>query len=161
LLLARLGLRAGEVRGLELADIHWRAGEIVVRGKGKTRDRLPLPQDVGEALAAYLSQDRAQSPDRHVFLRVRAPRRAIGRASSISVIVSRALQRAGLDPPLKGAYLLRHSLATEMLRGGAKMTEIAQVLRHRRLQTTEIYAKVDLVGLRALAPPWPGKGGEQ
>ncbi len=161
LLLARLGLRAGEVQKLELDDIDWRVGEIVVRGKGNTRDRLPLPQDTGESLAAYLSQDRAQSQDRHVFQRVRAPSRAIGRASSISVIVFRALQRAGLHPPIKGAHLLRHSLATEMLRGGATMTEIAQVLRHRRPQTTEIYAKVDLVGLRALALPWSGNGGEQ
>ena len=161
LLLARLGLRAGEVRALELDDIHWRAGEIVVRGKGSTRDRLPLPQDVGEALTAYLSQDRAQSQDRYVFQRVRAPRRAFGHASSISTIVFRALQRAGLYPPTKGAHLLRHSLATGMLRGGATMTEIAEVLRHRRPQTTEIYAKVDLVSLHALAQPWPGKGGGQ
>ena len=161
LLLARLGLRAGEVRALTLDDIHWRAGEIVVRGKGNTRDRLPLPQDVGEALVTHLTQDRGQSQDRHVFLRARAPRRAFGHASSISTIVFRALQRAGLDPPIKGAHLLRHSLATGMLRGGATMSEIAEVLRHQRPQTTEIYAKVDLVGLGVLALPWPGKGGGQ
>lgn len=158
LLLARLGLRAGEVLALELDDIHWRAGEIVVRGKGNVRDRLPLPQDVGQALATYL-QDRAQGQGRHVFLCARAPRRAFGDPSSVSTIVFRALRRVGLSPPTKGAHLLRHSLATRMLRGGATMTEIAEVLRHRSPQTTEIYAKVDLLGLRALAQAWPGDGG--
>lgn len=160
LLLARLGLRAGEVLTLELDDIYWKAGEIVVHGKGHTRDRLPLPQDVGEALANYL-QDRAQSKDRHVFLCARAPRRAFHHPSSVSTIVCRALQRAGLQSPTKGAHLLRHSLATGMLRGGATMAEIAEVLRHRSPQTTEIYAKVDILGLRSLAQPWPGDGGGQ
>lgn len=161
LLLARLGLRASEVLALELDDIHWRAGEIVVRGKGNSRDRLPLPQDVGEAVVTYLRQDRPRIQDRHVFLTARAPRRGLGHPSSISTIVFRALKRAGLQPPTMGAHLLRHSLATGMLRGGATMAEIAEVLRHRRAQTTEIYAKVDLSGLRALALPWPGTGGGQ
>jgi site-specific recombinase XerD len=159
LLLARLGLRAGEVVALELDDIDWRAGEIVVRGKGSIHDRLPLTQDVGEALAAYLRRDRPAVQSRRVFIRSRAPHRAIKGPQTVSTVVRRALQRAGLDPPIKGAHLLRHSLATQMLRRGATMSEIAEVLRHRSPQTTEIYAKVDVAGLCALAQPWPGDGG--
>lgn len=161
LLLARLGLRAGEVVTLELDDIDWRTGEITVPGKGLVRDRLPLLADVGEALAAYLRQDRPRCPSRRVFIRARAPRRGFASAAAVTTIVERAVQRAGLHPPAKGAHLLRHSLATSMLRRGAAMTEIAQVLRHRAAATTEIYAKVDFEGLRTLAQPWPGSGGER
>jgi len=159
LLLARLGLRASEVIALELDDIDWRAGVLTVRGKGRYHDRLPLPHDVGEAIAAYLRQDRPHCTTRRVFIRNKPPHRSFGHPSSISTIVCRALRRAGLQPDLKGAHLLRHSLATGMLRRGASMAEIGQVLRHRVPNTTEIYAKVDMQGLRSLALPWPMKGG--
>jgi site-specific recombinase XerD len=158
LLLARLGLRASEVVKLELDDIDWRGGEIVVRGKGSVHDRLPLVQDVGEALGVYLHRDRPRTQDRRVFVRDRAPRRGIGAPSTVSTIVRRALRRAGVSSPTKGAHLLRHSLATGMLQRGGTMGEIAEVLRHRSLQTTEIYAKVDIAGLVTLAQPWPGGG---
>ncbi|MCH7565905.1 MAG: tyrosine-type recombinase/integrase, partial [Gemmatimonadetes bacterium] len=158
-LLARLGLRAGEVVALELDDIDWRAGEIVVRGKGLLHDRLPLPPEVGEALAAYLRWHRPPVSTRRVFVRMRAPLRGFAGPSTVSTIVRRALDRAGLNPPLKGAHLLRHSLATGMLRSGASMAEIGEILRHRSPNTTEIYAKIDFVGLRPLAQPWPVAGG--
>ena len=151
LLLVRLGLRAGEVVRLELDDFDWRAGELTVRGKGSVHDRLPLPRDVGEALVAYLRTDRPSCTTRRVFVRMRAPHRGFNHPSTVSTIVRRALERAGLTPPLKGAHLLRHSLATGLLRHGASLAEIGEVLRHRALNTTEIYAKVDLDGLRALA----------
>lgn len=159
LLLARLGLRAGEVVTLELADVDWRAGELTVRGKGSFQDRLPLPHEVGEALAAYLGQDRPSSATRRVFLRMKAPYQGFNHASTVSTIVRRAVERAGLTPPTRGAHLLRHSLATGMLRAGASLAEIGQILRHRIATTTEIYAKVDLDGLRAIARPWPKNGG--
>jgi len=161
LLLARLGLRAGEVIVLELDDIDWRAGVITVRGKGCYHDRLPLPTDVGEALAAYLRQHRPPCRTRRVFIRSRAPLRGFAHPSSISTIVCRALKRAGLQPDFKGAHILRHSLATGMLHRGASMAQIGEILRHRSPNTTEIYAKVDIRGLRSLALPWPLKGGEQ
>jgi len=156
LLLARLGLRAGEVRAMRLEDLDWKAGEILVRGKGHRLERLPMLQDVGEALVGYLRRGRPRCAARQVFVRTRAPHRGLANSSSVDAIVERALERAGLDPPLKGAHLLRHSLATEMLRRGASLGEIAQILRHRQPSTTEIYAKVDLEALRALAQPWPG-----
>ncbi|MFC1482364.1 site-specific integrase [Myxococcota bacterium] len=156
LLISRLGLRASEVIAFDLDDIDWRSGEIVVRGKGGVHDRLPLLHDVGDALATYL-RDRPSCTCRQVFIRTRAPIRGFAHPSTVSTIVRRALERAGLHPPAKGAHLLRHSLATEMLSCGATMSEIGQVLRHRSPQTTEIYAKVDTVGLRALARPWPGE----
>lgn len=160
LLLARLGLRAGEIIALELDDIGWRAGEILVRSsKRLPQDRLPLVADVGDALATYLRRDRPRHPTRRVFLCLRAPRRGFAHPSTVSTIVRRALARAGLSPALKGAHLFRHSLATRMLRHGASLPEIGLVLRHRTVQTTEIYAKVDLAGLRTLAQPWPDLGG--
>jgi site-specific recombinase XerD len=160
LLLARLGLRAGEVVRLDLDDIDWRAGTLTVRGKGLVQDHMPLPSDVGQALAAYLRQDRPICASRRTFIQMKAPRRGFGNASTVSTIVRRALGRAGLDPATKGAHLLRHSLATGMLRRGGTLTEIGQILRHRAGNTTEIYAKVDLDGLRSLGLPWPGNGGE-
>lgn len=160
-LLARLGLRAGEVASLELDDIDWRVGEIVVRGKGLLHDRLPLLPEVGEALATYLRWDRPPITTRRVFVRRKAPLRGFARSSTVSTIVRRALERAGLNPPAKGAHLLRHSLATGMLRSGASMAEIGEILRHRSPNTTEIYAKVDLAGLSSLAQPWPVAGGER
>jgi len=160
-LLARLGLRAGEVVSLELDDIDWRLGELVVRGKGLLHDRLPLLPEVGEALVTYLRRDRPPVTTRRVFVRRKAPLRGFARSASVSTIVRRALVRAGLNPPVKGAHLLRHSLATGMLRGGASMAEIGEILRHRSPHATEIYAKVDLAGLSSLAQPWPLAGGER
>lgn len=158
LLLARLGLRAGEVVTMELDDIDWRAGELTVRGKGKFRDRLPLPKDAGEALATYLCQDRPSCSTRRVFVRMRAPHQGFHHPSSVSTIVCRTLDKAGLNPPIKGAHLLRHSLATGMLHRGSSMAEIGEVLRHWSPHSTEIYTKVDIEGLRSIARPWPGKG---
>jgi site-specific recombinase XerD len=153
-LLARLGLRAGEVAGLTLDDIDWRNGEITVHGKGGHRDRLPLPVDVGEALVAHvLSSNRSPSPAcRTLFLRSRAPAGPLGR-TGVGCMVSRAAQRAGL--PRVGPHRLRHSAATAMLASGASLAEIGQALRQVRSATTAIYAKVDRVALRAIAQPWP------
>ena len=154
-LLVRLGLRAAEVAALRLDDIDWRAGEIVVRGKGHTEERLPLPSDVGTAIAAYLQHGRPRRPEREVFLRVLAPIRRLD-PQSVSDRVRVAAERAGVGS--FGAHRLRHTAGTEMLRGGASLTEVAQVLRHRRVATTAIYAKVDHRALRTLAMPWPGSG---
>ena len=151
-LVARLGLRSAEVARLELGDLDWRAGEIVVRGKARRQDRLPMPRDVGEALAAYLSDARPSSAIRSVFLALEGPLRAI-RPDLVSDVTRRACDRAGL--PRVGAHRLRHSLATEMLRRGATLVAVSQVLRHRDLATTAIYAKVDLGTLRGVAQPWP------
>lgn len=159
LLIARLGLRAGEVVALELDDINWRTAELTVRGKGQFRDRLPLPQDVGEALAIYLRKDRPMCPNRRVFIRMRAPLRGFKHSSTVSTIVIRAMQSSGLNAPSKGAHLLRYSLATGMLRNGASMNEIGELLRHRSPNSTEIYAKMDIEGLRSIALPWPERGG--
>jgi site-specific recombinase XerD len=153
LLLARLGLRSCEVEALELDDVDWRAGEIVLRGKGRSDARLPLPSDVGEAIAGYLQRGRPNSTSRALFLTSRAPYRRLSRKCT-TAIVSQAATRAGL--PRMGAHRLRHTAATQMIRYGASLTEIAQVLRHRNLDTTAIYAKVDRTTLRKLAQPWPG-----
>lgn len=159
LLLARLGLRAHEIASMRLEDVHWMAGEIVVRGKGHRVDRLPLPRDVGAALVTYLRRGRPQCKARQVFLRAYAPRRGFASGGSLSAaIVRHAIGRAGLNPARKGAHLLRHSLATHMLAKGASLSEIGQVLRHRLTKTTQIYAKVDLAALHSLAQPWPGGG---
>src|SRR5207245_5821494 len=139
LLLARLGLRAGEIVALELDDIHWRAGEMTVRSsKRLPQDRLPLPREVGEALATYIRRDRPTHSTRRVFLCTKAPRRGFTGPGTVSTIVRRALARAGLCPALKGAHLLRHSLATRMLRHGASLPALAQVLRHRGVTTTAV-----------------------
>jgi site-specific recombinase XerD len=159
LLLARLGLRAGEVVALQLEDLDWRAGELLVRGKGLRHDRMPLPPDVGAALTAYLRRDRPPCQTRRVFVCRRAPRRGLAGPSTLTTIVRRALERADLHPAVKGAHLFRHSLATSLLRAGATLGEIGDVLRHRVSSSTELYAKVDFEGLRALAPPWPLGGG--
>jgi integrase/recombinase XerD len=159
LLLARLGLRAGEVIALELEDLHWRTGEITIRGKkGLRHDRFPLPTDVGTALATYL-RERRPIETRRVFLSMRAPCRSFRGPGAVTTIVRRALARADLRPPKRGAHLLRHSLATRMLRHGASFVEIGEVLRHQRPSTTEIYAKVDLASLRTVVQPWPDTGG--
>ena len=156
LLLARLGLRAGEVAFLELDDIDWDAGEVSVRGKGDRRTALPLPAEVGAAIAAYLRHGRPRSTSRRVFLRSKAPVRGFLSQCAIGSIVRHALQRADIQAPTTGAHQFRHALATQMLRRGASLTEIGDVLRHRSPQTTTIYAKVDLKALRTLALPWPG-----
>ena len=156
LLLARLGLRPGEVVAMTLEDLDWEAGELLVRGKGGRRDRLPLPQDVGEALVTYLCHGRPRCATRRVFIRMKAPLRGFANSIAICTIVRRALERAGLNPALKGAHLLRHSLATQLLQGGASLAEIGELLRHQHIETTRIYAKVDQGALRALALPWPG-----
>jgi site-specific recombinase XerD len=151
-LLARLGLRAGEVAGLELDDLDWRAGEISVHGKGSRQERLPLPADVGEALVAYLHGGRPRAGCRTVFLRLNAPAEGLT-VPAVTAVVYRACARAGL--PRAGAHRLRHSAASAMLAGGATLTEVGQVLRHARLGTTAIYAKIDQAALRSLARPWP------
>ena len=153
--LARLGLRAGEVATLELDDVDWRQGEIVVRGKGSRTERLPLPVDVGEAIVGYLHDEHLRNCCRALFVRVQAPITGLSRAG-VGDVVCRACERAGL--PRVGAHRLRHTAATGMLRGGASLTEIGQVLRHAGSNSanTAIYAKVDRVALRSLAQPWPG-----
>jgi integrase/recombinase XerD len=152
--LVRLGLRAGELAELQLDDMDWRAGEIVVRGKGRRTERLPLPRDVGEAIVAYLRHGRPDTAlDRAVFVRVKAPHRGLTTGGVTQVVVS-AGRRAGLGQI--HAHRLRHTAATEMLRAGAPLSEIGQVLRHRAALTTAIYAKVDRDALRQLARPWPG-----
>ncbi len=156
LLLARLGLRAGEVVAMVLDDIDWETGVVTIRGKGGRRDQLPLPRDVGEAMVAYILHGRPQCHSRRVFLRAKAPTKGFMASAAIDGIVRRALRRAGLDPVRKGAHLLRHSLATNMLRQGASLTEIGEILRHTTPKTTEIYAKVNIAALSALALPWPG-----
>lgn len=154
-LIARLGLRSIEVARLQLDDVDWRAGELVVRGKGRRHDRLPLPAQVGEALVAYLSCGRNPDGARHLFLTCRAPRGPI-RADLVGDVVERACARAGLAPV--GPHRLRHALAGELLRRGAGLVAISQVLRHQDLATTALYAKVDLDTLRHVAQPWPGTG---
>src|SRR5712691_1446270 len=156
LLLARLGLRASEVAGLELDDLDWEAGQLTVRGKRGRRAALPLPVDVGAAIAAYLRRGRPRSTSRRVFLRRRAPIHGFDHASAIGCVVRHALERAGISAPTKGAHQFRHGLATQVLRGGASLTEIGEILRHRSPETTTIYAKVDLDALRTIALPWPG-----
>jgi site-specific recombinase XerD len=154
LLLARLGLRAGEVAAIQLDDVDWRAGLLLVRGKGSRHDVLPLPVDVGEAIVSYLRR-RPRCECRALFLRVTAPRGPMNR-STVGWVVRAACDRAGLARV--GAHRLRHTAATEMLRKGASLAEIGQVLRHREQKTTAIYAKVDREALRALARPWPSQG---
>jgi integrase len=137
---------------LTLEDLDWRAGEIVVHGKGRRSDRLPLPTDVGEAITAYLRRGRPRTPRREVFLRAVAPLAPLSRRG-ISLVVTRACGRAGVPPV--GAHRLRHTLACDMVRAGVPLPEISQVLRHRSLASTAIYARADVDQLRTLAQPWP------
>lgn len=153
-LLVRLGLRGGEVIGLELGDIDWRRGELLIRGKGRRQDRLPLPPDVGAALAAYLKRGRPKSSCRRVFLRHQAPFVGLADTGALRGVLDRACSRAGIE--YLSPHRLRHTAATEMLRAGAPLSEIAQVLRHRSPTTTSFYAKVDLARLVGLARRWPG-----
>ncbi|MBA2471945.1 MAG: tyrosine-type recombinase/integrase [Pseudonocardiales bacterium] len=154
-ILLRLGLRAGEVAALTLDDLEWRAGELVVHGKGHRVDRLPLPADVGEAITAYLRRGRPRTTRREVFLRTVAPIAPLTRRG-VSLIVRSACLRAGVAPV--GAHRLRHTLACDMVRAGVPLPEISQVLRHRSLVSTAIYARADVDQLRMLAQPWPSAG---
>lgn len=156
LLMARLGLRVGEVARLRLDDIDWKGGELLVHGKGSRLDRMPLPADVGQAIASYLKCRPSSGSSRNVFLGSKAPYQAFSWMGSVCDIVSRAMDRAGIRSRHRGGHVLRHSLATRMLKNGAGLAEIGQILRHQQAQTTEIYAKVDLNALRTLAQPWPG-----
>jgi integrase len=155
LLLARLGLRAGEVARLCLDDVDWRAGEVTVRGKGSTSERLPLPHEVGEALASYVRDGRPQADFREVFVSTYAPLRPPS-PRAIARVVARACERAGIEPVM--AHRLRHTLASELLRTGTPLVEIAPILRHASVGTTAIYAKVGREALRPLARPWPAPG---
>ena len=158
LLLARLGLRAGDVARLRLSDVNWTSGMLHLSGKARREVRLPLPQDVGDALLAYIEQERPCVDSEAVFLMMVAPYRSFTQSSHVSTIVAIALKRAGIsDPPSTGASLLRHSAATAMLRSGATLEAVGTVLRHRSLDMTAHYAKVDIPMLEQIAQPWPGE----
>lgn len=156
LLMARLGLRAGEVVALTLDDFDWESGLITVRGKGKRVAQMPLPCEVGTAIAEYLAAGRPQCSNRRVFIRAKAPLRGFTNSVAICSLVDRAMERAGVESEYRGSHVFRHSLATQMLNHGASLPEIGDLLRHRRPDTTRIYAKVDVVSLRSIALPWPG-----
>jgi len=156
LLLARLGLRAGDIVQLRLADLDWKDASIRVCGKSRRDTRLPLTAEVGQALVTYLQKGRPSTTAEEVFVRTRPPIRGFRSHSAVSVIVDSAFRRAGVTPPCRGAaHLLRHSVATSMLRHGASLQDVAAVLRHRSITTTQIYAKVDVTALGAIAQPWP------
>lgn len=158
LLLARLGLRACEVVAVNLEDLDWDSGRITVKGKGGASVPLPLPTDVGEALAAYLRSGRPLCSSRRVFIRDRAPLTGFANSIAVSTLVMRALKKAGVNSARKGAHVFRHTLATDLLRQGCSLDEIGELLRHQSPNTTAIYAKVDLAALHTLALPWPGGG---
>jgi site-specific recombinase XerD len=160
LLLARLGLRAQEVITIQIGDIDWRAGELLVRGKGQQHDRLPLPQDVGEALSSYVRDDR-KTTSRMLFVAQKVPREAFVDAQVLNGILKTAFKKTNLKPPTRyvGSHILRHSLATDMVRNGASLDEIGDVLRHRGRRSTMLYAKMDVEGLRSVAREWPVTGG--
>lgn len=155
LLLARLGLRAGEVASLTLDDIDWHAGTLTVHGKGAQESPLPLLEPIGKAIAAYLKRGRPHCESRRVFLRMHAPIRGFKTEKPVSTAVGRAMQRAGIDSPHRGSHQFRHALATRMLRRRSSLAEIGEILRHKDPDTTRIYAKVDLTSLRVMAAPWP------
>jgi site-specific recombinase XerD len=157
-LLARLGLRACEVVAMTLDDIDWEGAHLMVRGKGGQRVQMPLSAEVGHAIATYLRKGRPRCTSRRLFIREHAPRVGFANSCAVSTLVQRALADAGVDSPHTGAYVFRHSLATEMLRQGASLGEIGQLLRHAHPDTTQIYAKVDVCALRPLALRWPGGG---
>ena len=157
-LLARLGLRACEIVAMTLDDIDWEGAHLMVRGKGGQRAQMPLSAEVGHAIAAYLRKGRPRCTSRRLFIREHAPRVGFASSCAVSTLVQRALADAGVDSPHTGAYVFRHSLATEMLRQGASLGEIGQLLRHAHPDTTQIYAKVDVCALRPLALRWPGGG---
>jgi site-specific recombinase XerD len=157
MLLARLGLRANEVATLSLDDFDWRAGQFTVRGKGRKTATMPLPPDVGAAIASYLQQGRPRSESRRLFLLSVAPHAGFKGASGVQTVARSAIRRAGVtDLARRGSHAFRHSLATGLLRSGATLTEIGQLLRHEQQDTTRIYAKVDIDSLRTLGLAWPG-----
>lgn len=157
LLLARLGLRAGDILKMRLGDINWEEGTLLVCGKGRRYVRLPLPQDAGDALLSYLTEARPNTGSDQVFLHLRAPFRPIDQSHTVSYVVDGGLKRAGiLNAPSRGANLLRHSAATAMLRSGATLDAIGTILRHRSVNTTAHYAKVDIPTLQKVVQPWPG-----
>jgi integrase len=157
MMLAKLGLRASEVATLALDDIDWRAGEMLIHAKGRQRARMPIPPDVGAAVVAYLRDGRPRSSCRRLFLRTLAPHVGFASGCTITMIAKAAFDRAGIRGYARqGAHLFRHSLATELLRSGASLSQIGQLLRHKSHDTTRIYAKVDIEALRALSLPWPG-----
>ena len=157
MMLAKLGLRADEVATLTLDDIDWRASEMLVRAKGRQRARMPIPPDVGAAIVAYLRNGRPKSSCRRLFIRTLAPHVGFASGCAITMIAKTALDRVGIEGCAhRGAHIFRHSLATELLRSGATLTEIGQLLRHESHDTTRIYAKVDIEALRTLSLPWPG-----
>jgi integrase/recombinase XerD len=160
MLLARLGLRAPEVIAMQLDDIDWRSGEIIVRGKGNRHDRVPLPPDVGEALADYIKSDR-KTALRALFVTERAPHRPFKNGQLLNNILRDAFARTGLKPPAPyvGSHILRHSLATNLVQRGASLEEIGDMLRHRSRASTMLYAKLNIDGLRSIAQPWPVDGG--
>jgi integrase/recombinase XerD len=154
LLMARLGLRAGDILNMDLGDIDWNRASVLVSGKSRSEVKLPLTQEVGDAVVEYLRRGRPPVPDTHLFIGMQAPWGAL-RVSSVSAIVARAITRAGVETPFRGAHVLRHSAATEMLRQGATLQQVGAVLRHRYLDTTAHYAKVDVQRLRDIALEWP------
>ena len=157
MMLAKLGLRADEVATLTLDDVDWRSGEMLVRAKGRQRARMPIPPDVGAAVVAYLRDGRPKSSCRRLFLRTLAPNVGFASGCAITMIAKTALERAGIRGYARqGAHIFRHSLATELLRSGATLSEIGRLLRHESHDTTRIYAKVDVDALRTLSLPWPG-----
>lgn len=156
MLLTYLGLRSGEIVSLTLDSIDWDRGSITICGKGGERACLPLPAEVGEALANYLRQGRPRCKDRALFVRALAPIRGLGAQQTIATIVNTAVRRAGVNTPTRGAHQFRHALATQMLRQGASLTEIGRLLRHQHLKTTNIYARVDIEALRSISMAWPG-----
>ncbi len=155
MLLSRLGLRACEANNLTLDDIHWRDGALTVRGKGK-ESRMPLPTEVGAAIAQYIKDFRPKTPSRSVFVSRFPPHHGFRFSASISTIVKFALERAKIESSHQGAYLLRHTVANECLKNGATLGEVGQLLRHEQLATTTIYAKVDFARLSLAMRPWTG-----
>ena len=162
LLLARLGLRAPVVIAIQLDDIEWRAGELIIRGKGQRHDRVPIPPDVGEALADYIRHDRV-STSRALFVSTRVPHGPFKDGQVLNAILKDAFARCGVKPPCPyvGSHVLRHSLATNLVRQAASLDEVRDVLRHRSRASTLIYAKVDIEGLRSIAQTWPSMGGAE
>lgn len=162
LLMARLGLRAPEVIAIRLDDLDWRTGELLVRGKGQNHDRVPIPADVGGAVADYLSRDRV-STSRVLFVKERAPHGPFKDGQVLNAVLKQAFAHAGVTPPCRyvGSHVLRHSLAANLVRQGASLAEIGDMLRHRSRASTMIYAKLDVDGLRSVAQPWPTTGGSR
>jgi site-specific recombinase XerD len=156
LLMARLGLRAGEIVHMELDDILWETGELLVKGKSSRDEKLPLSHDVGQAIATYLRDVRPHCSSRRLFIKMVAPLQGFSSSVTVCTIVRDSLAHAGISTDFKGAHLFRHTLATNMLRGGASIAEIGEILRHQNPNATEIYAKVDFESLRTIAQPWPG-----